>query len=119
MPACQRFSPPESPPERSIGASACKPGAPAPALLRRFAEEDFAMATSMQKLTRRLTKEARSPKIQYLLLTTGAAFLAERLARTAITQGWRFALGEEPPRNPERLDVTWSQALGWTAITGL
>jgi hypothetical protein len=77
------------------------------------------MATSMQKLTRRLTKEARSPKIQYLLLTTGAAFLAERLARTAITQGWRFALGEEPPRNPERLDVTWSQALGWTAITGL
>ncbi len=77
------------------------------------------MATHMQKLTRRLTKEARSPKIQYLLLTTGAAFLAERLARTAITQGWRFALGEEPPRNPERLDVTWSQALGWTAITGL
>lgn len=77
------------------------------------------MATSMKKLRRRLTKEARSPKIQYLLLTTGAAFLAERLARTAITQGWRFALGEEPPRNPERLDVTWSQALGWTAITGL
>ena len=77
------------------------------------------MATSMKKLRRRLTKEARSPKIRYLLLTTGAAFLAERLARTAITQGWRFALGEEPPRNPERLDVTWSQALGWTAITGL
>ena len=77
------------------------------------------MATTMQKLSRRLTKEARSPKIQYLLLTTGAAFLAERLARTAITQGGRFALGEEPPRNPERLDVTWSQALGWTAITGL
>jgi hypothetical protein len=77
------------------------------------------MATHMQKLTRRLRKEARTPKIQYLLLTTGAAFLAERLARTAITQGWRFALGEEPPRNPERLDVTWSQALGWTAITGL
>ena len=77
------------------------------------------MATSMQKLTRRLTKEARAPRIQYLLLTTGAAFLAERLARTAITQGWRFALGEEPPRNPERLDVSWSQALGWTAVTGL
>ena len=77
------------------------------------------MATHMQKLKRRLRKEARTPKIQYLLLTTGAAFLAERLARTAITQGWRFALGEEPPRNPERLDVTWSQALGWTAITGL
>ena len=77
------------------------------------------MATSMQKLTRRLTKEARSPRIQYLLLTTGAAYLAERLVRTAITPGWRFALGEEPPRNPERLDVSWSQALGWTAITGL
>jgi Protein of unknown function (DUF4235) len=82
-------------------------------------EEDLAMATSMQKLSRRFRRETRSPRVRYLLLTTGAAFLAERIARTAITQGWRVALKEEPPRNPERLDVTWSQALGWTAITGL
>ena len=80
--------------------------------------------TNMRKLKlliakRRLVKRVRSPRVHYLLLTTGAAFLAERLARTAITQGWRVVLGEEPPRNPERLDVSWSQALGWTAITGL
>jgi hypothetical protein len=77
------------------------------------------MATNLQKLSRKLRKEARSPRIRYLLLTSGAAFLAERLARTAITQGWRVALREDPPRNPERLDVSWSAALGWTAVTGL
>ena len=77
------------------------------------------MATSLQKLSRKLRKEAQRPRIQYLLLTTGAAFLAERVARTAITQGWRVALKEDPPRNPERLDVSWSAALGWTAVTGL
>ena len=77
------------------------------------------MAIKMRKLSRRLAKEARSSRVQYLLLTTGAAFLAERVARTAITQGWRFALGEDPPRNPERLDVSWSEALGWTAVTGV
>jgi hypothetical protein len=82
-------------------------------------EEDLAMATGMKKLSRKLRKEARSPRFQYLLLTTGAAFLAERLARTAITQGWRVALKEDPPRNPERLDVSWSAALGWTAVTGV
>ncbi|HXT19864.1 MAG TPA: DUF4235 domain-containing protein [Thermoanaerobaculia bacterium] len=76
------------------------------------------MAT-ISKLSRRLRKKGLSPRIQYLLLTTGAAFLAERLARTAITQGWRVALREEPPRNPERLDVSWSSALGWTAVTGV
>ena len=65
------------------------------------------MATTIRKLSRRLHKKGLSPRIQYLLLTTGAAFLAERLARTAITQGWRVALREEPPRNPERLDVSW------------
>ena len=77
------------------------------------------MAITLRKLSRRLRRQARTPKIQYLLLTTGAAFLAERLARNAITQGWRVALKEEPPRNPERLDDSWSAALGWTAITGL
>jgi hypothetical protein len=77
------------------------------------------MPSTVRKLSRRLRKQARSPRVKYLMLTTGAAFLAERLARTAITQGWRVALKEEPPRNPERLDVSWSAALGWTAVTGL
>lgn len=77
------------------------------------------MATTLHKLSRRFRKKAKTPRVQYLLLTTGAAFLAERLARTAITQGWRAALREDPPRNPERLDVSWSAALGWTAITGV
>ena len=76
------------------------------------------MATTLRKLSAPL-RSRRAREDPVLLITTGAAFLAERLARTAITQGWRVALKEEPPRNPERLDVSWSAALGWTAITGL
>jgi hypothetical protein len=71
------------------------------------------------KLSREFRKGTRSPRLRYLLLTTGAAFLAERLAQTAITQGWRVASGKEPPRNPERPEVGWVSALGWTAATAL
>jgi hypothetical protein len=77
------------------------------------------MSRNTRKLMRRLRKQARSPRARYLLLTTVAAFLAERLTRTAASAGWRRFYGEDPPRNPERLDVTWGQALTWTALTGL
>jgi hypothetical protein len=77
------------------------------------------MASKIRRLERDLIDQARSPRMRYLLLTTGAAFLAERVARTAITQGWRIVRREEPPRNPERLEVTWGSALAWTAVTGL
>jgi hypothetical protein len=91
----------------------------APGLQSGFAEEIVAMRKNTRKLVRRLKKEAGSSRVHYLLLTGAAAFLAERATRQAATTGWRLFYGEDPPRNPERLDVTWSQALTWTAVTGL
>ena len=75
--------------------------------------------TKIAKVGRALRKQASAPKHRYLLVTTGSAFLAERVARFAITEGWRLVKGEDPPRNPERLEVTWADAIAWTAATGL
>jgi hypothetical protein len=77
------------------------------------------MRKNTRKLVRRLKKQAGSSRVQYLVLTGGAAYLAERFIRLAATSGWRLVYGEDPPRNPERLDVSWSQAVTWTAVTGL
>jgi hypothetical protein len=71
------------------------------------------------KLTRELTRNARSPRARYLLLSYGAAFLAERAARSALTGGWRLVRGEDPPLNPERLEVRWRDAIGWTVVMGV
>ena len=77
------------------------------------------MGKTTRKLARELRKQIRSPRTRYLLLTTGSAYLAERLVRSAITEGWRLAYKEDPPRNPERLEVTWQDALAWTILTSL
>jgi hypothetical protein len=77
------------------------------------------MGKTTRKLVRQIRRQARSPRLRYLLLTTAAAYAAERLTRTAATAGWRRVYGEDPPRNPERLDVSWSQAIAWTALTGV
>jgi hypothetical protein len=89
-------------------------------LLSTLGEEtSMRMSKPTRKLVRRLRKEAGSTRTQYLVLTAGAAFLAERVTRVAATAGWRLLYGEDPPRNPARLDVTWPQAITWTAVTGL
>ena len=75
--------------------------------------------TKTAKLARVLRKQAHSPRNRYLVLTTGAVFLAERATRFAVTGGWRLIRGEDPPRNPERLDVSWKDAIAWTLATGV
>ena len=77
------------------------------------------MPNARNKLAREIRKQIRSPRNQYLLLTTGSAYLAERIVRTAITQGWRRVYKEDPPRNPERLEVSWADALAWTLATSV
>jgi hypothetical protein len=77
------------------------------------------MSKLTRKLSRTIHKEIRSPRTKYLLLTSGSAFLAERLVRTALTQGWRLVYKEDPPRNPERLEVSWAEALTWTTVTSV
>lgn len=48
----------------------------------------------------------------------GAAILAGMATRKAIQQGWRYAKKCEPPNNPDAKDVTWTDAIIWTALSG-
>jgi hypothetical protein len=77
------------------------------------------MGKTTRKLSRQIRKQVRSPRTRYLLLTAGSAWVAERLVRSAITEGWRLVYKEDPPRNPERLEVSWADALAWTTVTSV
>ena len=79
----------------------------------------MAKKTKTGKLARTLRKQAASPRLRYLAVTTGVVLLAEHATRLAVTNGWRLVRGEDPPRNPERLDVTWKDAITWTMATGI
>lgn len=77
------------------------------------------MGKTTRRLARTIRKQARSPRYRYLALTTASAYVAERLVRSALNEGWRLVYKEDPPRNPERLEVSWGQALAWTALTSV
>ena len=56
------------------------------------------------------------------LLLSAAALalpaLADRLTRRLAAVGYSRVAGEDPPRNPAVIGVSWSQALVWTALAG-
>ncbi len=52
------------------------------------------------------------------MLAGGAAILAAMATRAAIKKGWRLARKSDPPLDAESLDVTWGDAVLFTALTG-
>jgi hypothetical protein len=72
-----------------------------------------------RQLKRQLRQQVRGPRLKYVLLAAGAGLAAERLAYAAVSQGWRWFAGDDPPADPEHPDVGWKEAIGWTAVTGL
>ncbi|WP_367874209.1 DUF4235 domain-containing protein [Luteolibacter sp. Populi] len=44
--------------------------------------------------------------------------LADRLTRRVAAKGYNAWTGENPPRNPAVIGVSWSQAILWTALAG-
>lgn len=44
--------------------------------------------------------------------------IADRLARRLAARGFSAWTGEDPPRNPATVGVTWTQAIVWTALAG-
>lgn len=52
-------------------------------------------------------------------MATGAAIAAGYGANLALKQAWKSYKKEDPPENPASADVTWGDALAWTAATGL
>lgn len=57
---------------------------------------------------------------QLLALTTLAAAGAATMMVTQLTdRGWRMAFGAKPPDNPAAPEVSWGEALLYSAATGL
>ncbi|WP_046471203.1 DUF4235 domain-containing protein [Allosalinactinospora lopnorensis] len=48
-----------------------------------------------------------------------AALAAGYAARKVLTFAWTRATGKEPPTEPESLDVSLGEALGWAVLTGV
>lgn len=51
-------------------------------------------------------------------LSTLAVVGAAAAARNAASAMWRKRTGHEPPTNPADPDTNWSEAIGWTLVTG-
>ena len=58
-------------------------------------------------------------KIMWAGVAAGTAALASIAVRQGMHAGWRAVKGEEPPRNPISSDVTWADAILYTAGVGL
>ena len=72
-----------------------------------------------RQLRRKATHKLDRKRLQALALTAGAGFIAERLVFNGLERGWRLVSGGDPPTDPDAPDVSWKEALAWTAITGL
>lgn len=44
--------------------------------------------------------------------------IADRVARRVAGRGYAAWTGEDPPRNPATLGVSWGQAIVWTTLAG-
>ena len=57
-------------------------------------------------------------KLIYRLLTMGLAIPIGKAIKKLIAQAWMAARPNDPPRNPNKADVGWSDALLWAVISG-
>ena len=57
--------------------------------------------------------------VAWKILGTGAAVGAAGVARKVVTLGWTAATGKEPPTDPEDLEVSWPEAIGWAVASGI
>ncbi|MEO5509947.1 MAG: DUF4235 domain-containing protein [Longimicrobiales bacterium] len=56
---------------------------------------------------------------KWFLVSTAAGAAAGFLVRNAIEMGWKYARGEDPPKNPASYDVAWKDAIAWTVTVGV
>jgi hypothetical protein len=57
-------------------------------------------------------------KLLYRLLTLLLAIPISRAIKKLIAHGWTAVRPEDPPRDPKKADVGWSDALIWAVISG-
>lgn len=53
------------------------------------------------------------------LVGFAAGFAAEFATRKALSFAWTSATGEDPPTDPESLDVSLGRALSWAVVAGV
>lgn len=56
---------------------------------------------------------------KWWLVSTGAAFLASNLVKSALERGYLRATGRRPPQNPASPRVSWRAAFGWAMAAGM
>jgi len=61
----------------------------------------------------------RKVDLETKVISAVAAMAAAFVARKVITFVWTKATGKEPPANPEDPQVTLTEALSWSVLTGV
>jgi hypothetical protein len=64
-------------------------------------------------------QEPRVKPIVWRAFATTASIGAAVAARNVATSLWQRRTGHEPPSNPADPTTTWTEALAWTAATGV
>jgi Protein of unknown function (DUF4235) len=57
-------------------------------------------------------------KLIYRLLTLILAIPISKAIKKLIAQGWTAARPNDPPKDPKKADVGWTDALIWAVISG-
>jgi hypothetical protein len=57
-------------------------------------------------------------KLVYRVLTILLAIPISRAIKKLIAQAWMAARPEDPPRDPKKADVGWTDAIVWAVISG-
>ena len=55
----------------------------------------------------------------WVVVGYAAAMLAGVAVRRSLEGGWRKVRKEDPPRQPASPETTWTEALLWSALTGM
>ena len=64
-------------------------------------------------------KKKPTRRKRWALFSTGAAILAGILARSTLKGGWKLITKKAPPANPASPKIGWTEAISWTAATGV
>lgn len=62
---------------------------------------------------------AAAAKLGWKVVGVGSGLVAGKVARSALTAGWRRTRGGDPPRNPASPSTDWAEAVSWAVASGV
>lgn len=60
-----------------------------------------------------------SEEQRWMLASAGSAIVAAAVTRVAAQSGWKWLVGDDPPKNPADAETTWPEAFAWALATGM